>query len=50
MSSLIEIILFIIGFLFSIWYFSTAILSLVYGFPKALLGYFRKELKFKASL
>lgn len=47
---LTNIVLWIIGILFGIWYFSTPILTFFYGLPKALVGYFRKELKLKAAL
>lgn len=50
MDFLIEIILFVIGFGFGIWYFGIVILPLFYGFPKALWGYFKKKLRLKASL
>lgn len=49
MNILLEIILFVIGFLFGIWYFSTVVLSLVYGFPRSLIGYFKKELRLKIA-
>lgn len=50
MNVFLNIIFLTLGFLFGIFYFSTIILSFFYGFPKALLGYFRKELRLKAVL
>lgn len=50
MTIFLNITFLLLGFLFGVFYFSTIMLSFLYGFPKAILGYFKKELSIKAAL
>ena len=50
MRVVLEIFLFIAGFVIGLWYTTMLVLPLFYGVPKALIGYFRKTLYFKATL
>jgi|ERR1035438_5467321 hypothetical protein len=50
MSFLREFLLFGLGFLLGIWYTSVQVLPVLYGIPRAFLGWFRKELPFRAIL
>jgi hypothetical protein len=50
MRGVLEISLFVAGFLLGLWYTTILVLPLFYGVPKALIGYFRKALYFKATL
>src|SRR3989338_11489885 len=43
-----SILLFPVGFLLGVWYTAMLILPLFYGIPRALAGYFRGQLRFKA--
>ena len=43
-----SILLFPIGFLLGVWYTAMLVLPLFYGIPRALAGYFRRQLRFKA--
>lgn len=45
-----EIFLFVTGFALGLWYTTMLLLPLSYGVPKALICYFRKTLRFKATL
>jgi len=46
----LELLLFVTGFLFGVWYTAMLVLPLFYGVPKALFAWFRKELQFRAVL
>jgi hypothetical protein len=48
MSFVLEFLAFMIGFLIGLWYTAMLVLPLFYGLPKAILGYFRKELLLRA--
>lgn len=50
MTVVVELLLFVTGFLFGVWYTAMLVLPLFYGVPKALFACFRKELPFKAVL
>lgn len=50
MNFIVNLILFPIGFLIGIWYTSMLVLPIFYGIPKSLLGFFRGEIRFKATL
>jgi hypothetical protein len=50
MRIVLELLLFVTGFLAGLWYTTMLVLPLFYGVPKALAGYFRKNLYFKATL
>jgi hypothetical protein len=50
MRGVLEIFLFVTGFVLGLWYTTMLVLPLLYGVPKALIGYFRKTLYFKATL
>lgn len=49
MNFILNLILFPIGFLIGIWYTSMLVLPLFYGIPKSLVGFFRGEIRFKAT-
>jgi hypothetical protein len=50
MKFLVELALFASGFFLGLWYATMLLLPVFYGIPKALLGYFRRQLSFKAVL
>ena len=50
MTFIVELLLFVTGFLLGVWYTAMLVLPLFYGVPKALLAWFRKELHFRAVL
>jgi len=50
MRGVIEIFLFVTGFILGLWYTTMLVLPLFYAVPKAFVGYFRKTLYFKAIL
>ncbi len=50
MNLFINLLLFAIGYIIGTWYLSSVILPLIYGFPRSLIGYFKKEFGFKPAL
>jgi hypothetical protein len=44
MTFVLELLALMTGFLIGLWYTSMLVLPLFYGLPKAILGYFRREL------
>jgi hypothetical protein len=50
MRSVLEIFLFITGFVLGLWYTTMLVLPLFYAVPKAFVGFLRKTLYFKAIL
>lgn len=47
MKTLLELVLFVLGFLLGLWYATMILLPLFYGIPKALVGYFRRRIALK---
>jgi hypothetical protein len=50
MTLVLELVLFVAGFLLGLWYTAMLVLPLFYGVPMALFAWFRKELRFRAVL
>ncbi len=50
MTFVVELLLFVTGFLVGLWYTAMLVLPIFYGVPKALFAWFRKELHFRAVL
>lgn len=50
MTFVLELFLFVTGFLLGLWYTAMLVLPLFYGVPMALFAWFRKELHFRAVL
>jgi len=50
MTFVIELLLFVTGFLLGLWYTAMLVLPLFYGVPKSLFAWFRQELQFRAVL
>lgn len=46
----LELLLFVAGFAIGLWWTTFLVLPLLYGVPRALVGYARKTLYFKAAL
>ena len=50
MPFVLEFLALMMGFLIGLWYTAMLVLPLFYGLPKAILGYFRKELLLRAAV
>ncbi len=50
MSFVLEVFLFVAGFLLGLWYTAMLVLPIFYGVTRAFLGWLRKELFFRAVL
>jgi hypothetical protein len=50
MTFVLELFLFVAGFLLGLWYTAMLVLPLFYGVPRAVFAWFRKELRFRAVL
>ena len=50
MTVVVELLLFVTGFLLGLWFTAMLVLPLFYGVPKALCACFRNELPFRAVL
>src|SRR5580700_7119504 len=50
MPFVLEFLALMMGFLIGLWYTAMLVLPLFYGLPKAILGYFRRELLLRAAV